>query len=80
MARPTEITCSECGTSVAVAAKGRVPTKCADCRGPKPVTKAVDDGWPERIAPCAWLDQDGVRHTDMGLAYEAAQRIRERDA
>lgn len=87
MARPTEITCSECGESVPVAAKGRIPTKCADCRSPKPVTRAepvevepVDDGWPERIAPCAWLDQDGVRHTDMGLAYEAAQRIRERDA
>lgn len=38
----------------------------------------VDDGWPQRIAPCAWLDQDGNRYTDMGEAHEAAQRIRER--
>lgn len=84
MARPTEITCSSCGATVEVKPKGRIPTLCADCRSPRTqsadggTAEPVDDGWPQRIAPCAWLDQDGNRHTDMGLAYEAAQRIRER--
>lgn len=76
--RPTEITCSSCGATVEVKPKGRVPILCADCRAPKVQTEPVDDGWPQRIAPCAWLDQDGNRYTDMGEAHEAAQRIRGR--
>jgi hypothetical protein len=76
--RPTEITCSSCGVAVPVKPKGRIPTACADCRNPKAAPEPLDDGWPQRIAPCAWLDQDGNRWTDMGEAYEAAQRIRER--
>lgn len=31
--------------------------------------------WPKRIAPCAWLDQDGNRWTDLGQAAEAVERI-----
>lgn len=37
-----------------------------------------EDEWPKRIAPCAWLDQDGNRWTDLGLAGEAVEAIRRR--
>lgn len=42
------------------------------------VNAAADDEWPKRIAPCAWLDQDGNRWTDLGQAGEAVDRIRAR--
>jgi hypothetical protein len=35
-----------------------------------------DDGWPKRIAPCAWVDQNGRRWPDLGLARQAVDRIR----
>lgn len=43
-----------------------------------PVAEPVEDEWPKRIAPCAWLDQDGNRWTDLGQAGEAVEAIRRR--
>jgi hypothetical protein len=40
---------------------------------------AVDDGWPQHVAPIVWVDQDGRRYTDHGDAVRGAQEIRERD-
>lgn len=91
MARPTEIECEDCGKTVQVAATGRVPKRCAGCRAPSkasatdgtvvevPVSPAapLEDGWPQRIAPCAWVDQHGRRYTDLGEANAGAYEIRE---
>jgi hypothetical protein len=102
MARPTEISCEDCGATVKVKAKGRVPTRCDDCRTRPSATppandgaqvdkaatadeqppaaadagQTVDDGWPKRIAPLAWVDQKGRRYNDLGAARAGADACR----
>lgn len=86
MARPTEISCEDCGATVRVKARGRIPTRCDDCRAPKPPADAptaapvdeqvVDDGWPKRIAPVVWVDQKGRRYRTEGAARAGAAACR----
>ena len=38
---------------------------------------APADDWPKRIAPCAWLDQQGRRYTDLGEAMAGADECRD---
>lgn len=45
---------------------------------PVPEVDAEDDGWPQQIAPQAWLDQQGRRYTDLGEAQAGAEECRRR--
>lgn len=79
--RPAEVTCENCGAAVQVAARGRVPKLCPACRAPKPTgevvsSNEVDDGWPQQVAPMAWLDQRGNRYTDLGEAQAGVRECR----
>lgn len=62
MARPTSVNCATCGAPIPVAARGRIPTRCPDCRTgtPASTTPPPQPEWPKRIGACVWQLEDGT--------------------